>query len=130
MKAPVWVLRETVLALHEQLLALYGGAAGLRDVGLFDSALARPKNLFAYEKPTVFALGGSYAFGLVKNHPFVDGNKRTGFAVAALFLQLNGWRLEAGQADAVVQTLGLAAGAIDEAEYATWLTANSRRLAR
>jgi len=65
--------------------------------------------------------------GLIKNHPFVDGNKRIGFAVAALFLQLNGWRLEAGQADAVVQTLGLAAGAIDEVKYATWLTANSRQ---
>lgn len=115
MKAPVWVRCETVLAVHEQLLALYGGAAGLRDVGLFDSALARPKNLCASGTPTVFALAGSYA------------NKRIGFAVAALFLQLNGWRLEAGQADAVVQTLGLAAGAIGEADYATWLTANSRQ---
>ncbi|MEO6223293.1 MAG: type II toxin-antitoxin system death-on-curing family toxin [Vicinamibacterales bacterium] len=130
MKAPVWVLRDTVLALHEQLLALYGGAAGVRDVGLFDSALARPKNLFAYEKATVFALGASYAFGLIKNHPFVDGNKRVGFAVAVLFLQLNGRRFEGGQADAAVQTLGLAAGAIGEAEYAAWLTANSRRRAR
>lgn len=128
MKAPVWVLDETVLALHEQLLALHGGATGLRDRGLLESALARPRNLFVYEKATVFALAASYAFGLVKNHPFVDGNKRIGFAVGVLFLELNGVRLEAGEADAAVQTLGLAAGAIKEAEYAAWLKANSRRV--
>jgi len=128
MKAPVWVLDETVLALHEQLLALHGGATGLRNRGLLESALARPRNLFAYEKATVFALAASYAFGLVKNHPFVDGNKRIGFAVCVVFLQLNSWRFEAEEADAAVQTLGLAAGAIKEAEYAAWLKANSRRV--
>ena len=128
MKAPVWVLDETVLALHEQLLALHGGATGLRDGGLLESALARPRSLFAYKKATVFALAASYAFGLVKNHPFVDGNKRMGFAVGVLFLELNGLRFEAEEADAAVQTLGLAAGAIKEAEYAAWLKANSRRV--
>jgi death-on-curing protein len=130
MKAPVWVLRDTVLALHEQLLALHGGATGLRDAGLLDSALARPKNLFAYKKAPVFILAASYTFGLVKNHPFVDGNKRIGFTVCALFLELNGWRLEAEEADAAVQTLGLAAGAIKEREYAAWLKANCRRVVR
>ena len=128
MKAPVWVLDETVLAFHEQLLALHGGATGLRDRGLLDSALARRRNLFVHEKATVFALAASYAFGLVKNHPFVDGNKRIGFAVGVLFLELNGLRFEAEEADAAVQTLGLAAGAIKEAEYAAWLEANSRRV--
>ena len=128
MKAPVWVLDETVLAFHEQLLALHGGATGLRDRGLLESALARPRNLFVYEQATVFALAASYAFGLVKNHPFVDGNKRIGFAVGVLFLELNGLRFEAEEADAAVQTLGLAAGAIKEAEYAAWLRANSRRV--
>ncbi len=127
MKAPAWVLDETVLALHEQLLALHGGATGLRDRGLRESALARPRNLFVYKKATVFALAASYAFGLVKNHPFVDGNKRIGFAVGVLFLELNGLRFEAEEADAAVQTLGLAAGAIKETEYAAWLKAHSRR---
>jgi death on curing protein len=127
-KTPVWVLRETVLALHEQLLALHGGATGLRDAGLFDSALARPKNLQAYEQPSRFDLAASYGFGLIKNHPFVDGNKRIGFAVAALFLQLNGWRLEAEEVDATVQTLGVAAGAIKESDYAAWLKGSTRRM--
>lgn len=127
MKTPVWILRETVLALHERLLAEFGGSSGVRDRGLLDSALARPQNLRAYGKPAVFELAASYAFGIVKNHPFVDGNKRTGFAGAILFLELNGQRFEAAEADATIQTLALAAGAIDEGAYATWLHANSRR---
>jgi death-on-curing protein len=121
------VLLETVLSLHEQLLAAFGGAPGIREEGLFDSALARPENLFAYGKPSIFDLAASYAFGLVKNHPFVDGNKRTGFAVAALFIELNGYRFGAAEADVVVRTLGLAAGAISEAEYSAWLKVNARR---
>jgi death-on-curing protein len=127
-KAPVWVLRETVLALHDQLLAMFGGSAGLRDEGLLDSALARPQNLVAYGKPTIFELAASYGFGLVKNHPFVDGNKRIGFAVAVLFLELNGCAFKAAEADAAVQTLALAAGDVEEADYAAWLAANSRRI--
>lgn len=127
MKRPVWVLRETVLGLHEQLLAAFGGASGIRDEGLLDSALARPENLFAYGEPTLFELAASYGFGLVKNHPFVDGNKRVGFAVAALFIELNGYRLVASEADVVVRTLGLAASQIRESEYAAWLKAQSRR---
>lgn len=127
MKRPVRVLRETVLSLHEQLLAAFGGAPGIRDEGLYDSALARPENLFAYGKPSVFDLAAGHAFGLVKNHPFVDGNKRTGFAVAALLIELNGYRFSAAEADVVVRTLGLAASAISEAEYSAWLKANARR---
>ena len=126
MKMPVWVLRETVLTLHEQSLAEFGGAAGIRDEGLLDSALGKPKNLLAYGKPTLFDLAASYGFGLVKNHPFIDGNKRAGFIVAVLFLELNGYHLQATEADAAVRTLALAAGEMSEGEFATWLKTNSR----
>ena len=125
---PEWVLRETVLSLHEQLLAEFGGAGGIRDEGLLDSALGRPENLFGYGQPTLSQLAASYVFGLVKNHPFVDGNKRIGFAMGALFLQLNGRRLVATEADAVLQTLALAAGEIAEDAYACWLEANSEEM--
>ncbi len=125
MKRPAWVLKDTVLALHEQLLAEFGGSSGLRDVGLLESAIGRPVNVHVYENATVFDLAASYAFGLVKNHPFVDGNKRIGFAVAALFLELNGRSLRAPEADAVVQTLALAAGAITQDAYASWLEKHS-----
>ena len=130
MRRPEWVLTETVIALHEQLLAAFGGSAGVRDAGLLQSAMARPQNLVAHGKPTVFDLAASYAFGLVKNHPFVDGNKRTGFAVAVLFLELNGCRLDAAEADAAIRTLALAAGDLDERGFADWLRANSRRARR
>ena len=127
MKEPEWVLRETVLTLHEQSLAQFGGLAGIRDEGLLDSALGRPQNLFAYGKPTLFALAASYAFGLAKNHPFIDGNKRTAFVTAVLFLELNGRRFSAEEADAAVRTLALAAGEMTEAEYEAWLKANLKR---
>lgn len=130
MKEPRWVLREAVLALHERLLAEFGGLGGLRDPGMFDSALARPQQLFAYGKPNVCALAAAYAFGLVRNHPFLDGNKRIGFATAVLFLELNGRVFTATEVDAVVQTLALAAGALDEAGYSAWLKRNSRRARR
>ena len=102
MKEPVWVLREVVLMAHEQSLAQFGGSAGVRDEGLMDSALGKPKNLFAYGKPNLFALAAGYAFGLVRNHPFIDGNKRTGFVVAVTFLGCNGWYREASEVDAAV----------------------------
>lgn len=127
MKEPIWVLREVVLLAHEQSLAQFGGAAGIRDEGLLDSALGKPQNLFAYGKPSLFELAASYAFGIVKNHPFIDGNKRMGFVVALSFLQLNDWRLEASEVDATVRTLALAAGEMSEAAYAEWLKANSKR---
>ncbi len=124
MKRPEWILRETVLALHEQLLADFGGSEGIRDAGLVDSALSRPENLFAYGQPTLSALASAYTFGLVKNHPFMDGNKRIGFAIGVIFLELNGRAFIAAEADAVVQTLALAAGEIGEMDYARWLEAN------
>jgi death-on-curing protein len=124
-KEPVWILRETVLAVQEGLLAEFGGSAGVRDEHLLDSALARPQHLFAYGKPSYFDLAASYGFGLVKNHPFVDGNKRIGFTIAVLFLERNGHRFHAAEADAVLQTLALAAGEMTESGYAEWLKANS-----
>lgn len=127
MKTPVWVLRETVLTLQEQSLAEFGGAGGIRDEGLMDSALGKPENLFAYRKPTVFDLAASYGFGLVKNHPFIDGNKRAGFITAITFLELNGYRFHATEAEAAVNTLALAAGEMSEKEYAAWLKKNSKR---
>ena len=127
MKEPVWVFREVVLMLHEQSLAQFGGSAGVRDEGLLDSALGRPQHRFAYGKPTLFDLAASYAFGLVKNHPFIDGNKRTGFIVAVTFLELNGLRFGASEVDATVRTLALAAGEMSETAYSAWLKANSKR---
>ncbi len=128
MKTPVWVLRETVLALHEQSLVEFGGMAGTRDEGLLDSALGKPENLFAYGQPTIFDLAASYGFGLVKNHPFIDGNKRAGFIVAVIFLELNGYRFQATEADAAVRMLALAAGEMSETEFAAWLKKISRRM--
>jgi death-on-curing protein len=128
-KKPVWVLADAVVPLHEQLLGGFGGSSGVRDTGLLASALARPENLFAYGKPSRFDMAASYAFGLVKNHPFVDGNKRTGFLVAVLFLELNGYRFVATEVDATVKTLGLAADEVGESEFAAWLKANGKRSA-
>jgi death-on-curing protein len=126
-KKPAWVLREVVLILHEQSLAQFGGSAGVRDEGLLDSALSKPRNLFAYGKASLFDLAASYAFGLVKNHPFIDGNKRAGFVVAVLFLELNGYKFQATEVDAALRTLALAAGKMNEAAYSEWLKANSKR---
>lgn len=128
MREPVWILREVVLLAHEQSLAQFGGADGLRDEGLLDSALGKPHNLFAYGDPSLFELAASYAFGIVKILPFMDGNRRTGFVVAIAFLQINGWHLEASEVDATLRTLALAAGAMTEAEYADWLKAHCRRI--
>ena len=125
MKEPVWVLREVVDMLHGQSLAQFGGGAGVRDEGLLDSALDRPQNLFAYGKPTPFALAASYAFGLVKNHPFIDSNKRVAFVVAVTFLELNGRHFTADEVDVTVRTL--AAGAMSEAAFTAWLKANTKR---
>lgn len=128
MREPVWVLREVVLLAQQQSLAQFGGLDGVRDAGLLDSALGRPGNLYAYGQPSLFELAASYAFGLIKNHPFIDGNLRTGLVVGLTFLGVNGWRLEATEVDATLRTLALAAGEMSEAAYADWLKANSRRV--
>lgn len=126
MKTPVWVRRDVVLAYHDFLLAEHGGSPGLRDDGMLDSALMRPENQFPYGNPELFDLAASYAFGLVKNHPFIDGNKRIGFATAILFLELNDLRFIASEVDVVLRTLALAAGEMSEEAYTDWLRANSQ----
>lgn len=124
MSEPRWVTARALRALHSVGLAQFGGPEGVRDEGLLDSALARPKNLFAYGATDPAELAAGYAFALVRNHPFVDGNKRAGFLAAALFLELNGFRLVASEVEAAVQTLALAAADIEEGDYARWLGAN------
>jgi len=126
MKEPLWVSAEVVLAVQEELLARFGGLAGLRDEGLLDSALNRPKHLFHYGKPSLFELATEYALGVVKNHPFFDGNKRAGFMAAYIFLGVNGQELDAPEAEAVLKTLALAAGEIGAKEYAAWLKASCK----
>jgi len=121
MKMPYWITREECLALHDMMLTHYGGGAGLRDVGLLESALARPRQLLAYGKAEITDLAAAYVFGIVKNYPFVDGNKRTGFMLGVGFLERNGMDFFATEADAVTQTLGLAAGALTQQDYTAWL---------
>ena len=129
MKAPLWLSKDALLAMHDRLLADYGGGAGLRDEGLLESAMGRPRNLFAYEKQAnLFTLAAAYAVGIIKNHPFVDGNKRAGFVAAAVFLECNGYELQASESEATLKTLGLAANELSDADYATWLKANSKRI--
>jgi death-on-curing protein len=122
MSEPIWLHRFALELLHSESIAEHGGADGLRDAGLFESALARPMNLHAYEGVTDPArLAASYAFGLAKNHAFVDGNKRIAFIAAAMFLRLNGMRLVADQAEATLVTLSIASGAFSEDELAAWI---------
>lgn len=126
MNEPIWVLRETVLALQIHSLSLFGGLEGIRDETLLDSALQRPVNLQEYGQSTTFCeLAAAYAFGLVKNHPFLDGNKRIAFLTATVFLEANGLRFNGSEADAVLNTLALAASELSEAGFAAWLEANS-----
>ena len=125
MTEPVWIDRQAIELLHDESLAEHGGLPGLRDANLLESALARPRNLLGYEGVEDIArLAASYAFGLARNHPFVDGNKRAAFIAAALFIRLNGARLSADQVDAYETTLRLAAGEIGEAEFAAWIRGN------
>lgn len=116
-----WVDRQALLLLHGESLAEHGGAAGMRDAGLLESALARARNLAAYGEPDVADLAAAYGSGLSQNHPFVDGNKRAAFLSVGLFLALNGYCLVATQAEATVVMLALAGGELDEAEFAAWL---------
>ena len=120
-----WVNRSVLLLLHEESLAEHGGAPGLRDEGLLDSALARPVNLALYEAPDAARLAASYAVGLAKNHAFVDGNKRAAFLAVGLFLYSNGLRLRATQLDATMTMLDVASGNIDEMAFAQWLRENT-----
>ena len=128
MNAPIWIDASEAVALHDRLLAIDGGAAGVRDRALLESALARPRQRVAYaERASTVELAAAYTAGLVKNHPFNDGNKRTGFVVGILFLELNGFRFVASEEAAVAAVIALAAGELDEDGYAKFLANNSKR---
>ena len=118
---PCWLTRESVLAIHAQLLARFGGSSGIRDDNMLESALAKPRQLHAYGQPNAYEMAAAYAFGIVKNHPFVDGNKRAGFVAAYTFLGINGIDFTAPEEEAVLFTRGLAAGDIALEEYTLWL---------
>ncbi|MCB1869956.1 MAG: type II toxin-antitoxin system death-on-curing family toxin [Gammaproteobacteria bacterium] len=126
MTEPVWVLPELVLAVHQMLLAEHGGLPGVREQTLLDSALARPQQKLAYEDDiSIFELAASYSYGLARNHPFIDGNKRISLTVAAVFLELNGYSLNATEAEAVLIFQRLAAGTLSESELANWIRDSS-----
>jgi death-on-curing protein len=129
-KEPAWIDASDCLAFHEEMLARFGGLGGIRDSGLLDSALNRPLHLFAYGKPDLFELATAYAAGIIKNHPFLDGNKRAGFMAAALFLEVNDLEFSASEEEVVLQTLALAAGDSREKDYAAWLKASCKRRPR
>ncbi len=123
-----WVLPEVVQALHDRQVAEHGGMPGLRDAGLLAGALARPRNLAAYGRPDLHELAAAYACGLIQNHPFLDGNKRTGYTVARIFLLLHGADLSAPPAERVLVMVRVATGGLDEAGLAAWFRANTRVL--
>lgn len=121
-----WIDKQALLLLHDESLAEHGGATGLRDEGLLDSALARPLNAEAYGTPDYADLAAAYGSGLAQNHAFVDGNKRAAFLAVGLFLYLNGYRLVTTQADATLTILSLAAGEIEEAAFAAWIRSHAQ----
>jgi death-on-curing protein len=125
-RAPRWIAKKALLLLHEESLAQFGGARGLRDDGLLESALARPRNLHTYNpKSSIAELAASYTFGLVKNHPFVDdGNKRAAFLSIGLFLAINRYRLQADRVDAIQTMLAVASGELNEEGVAAWIERN------
>jgi death on curing protein len=122
----VWLQREVIISIHEQQLSEHGGGSGVRDVGLLESALSRPENLAGYgKKPDAADLAAAYGWGIARNHAFIDGNKRTGFVAVELFLALNGFSLDASDADCVITMLSVAAGDIPESEFASWIRAHA-----
>ena len=126
-KEPVWIAERDVLAIHDRLLAGHGGSPGLRDKGLLQSAVARPLHCHAYaDKPDVIEMAMLYTAGIIRNHPFVDSNKRTGFVTGVLFLELNGFIFRASEEDATQAVFGLAGGSLDEVAYTAWLSVNSK----
>lgn len=124
MTGPRWLLPQAVLAIHEEQIAEHGGLAGIRDEGLLASALARPQNKAGYGEDGLAVLAAAYAYGIARNHPFFDGNKRTAYVVMEVFLQLNGMRLVAGDVEATVTFLRMSAGELDEDALALWIRSN------
>lgn len=127
MNAWIWIERAAILAIHDMQLAEHGGGSGVRDHNLLEFALARPINLAAYGDPDAPALAAAYGYGISRNHAFIDGNKRTGFVAAELFLRLNGHQLVADDADCVLTMLAVASGDISEDAFAAWLRAHTTR---
>ena len=121
----IWLSRALILAVHDEQLAQHGGASGIRDAGLLESALARPANRAAYGDPDIAELAALYAIALARNHPFVDGNKRTAYVALELCLRLNGLRFAVSDAEAAVVMLQLAAGEISDEEFTTWVRQNA-----
>ena len=125
MTEPIWLLKPVILAAHNMMISRFGGAPGIRGEGLLDSALARPVNLYHHENMSdITRLAASYAAGIIKNHAFVDGHKRTGFIAAYTFLDINGETLQADEISATTMTFSLESSEVSEIEYATWLTQN------
>ncbi len=122
----VWLDRRLIIAIHEIQLAEHGGALGLRDAGLLDSALARPLNRAGYTEPDTAELAALYALAIVGNHPFIDGNKRTGFAALFTFLSFNGMEFDPPEVEATMTMLALAAGELEDAEFIAWVRLHSR----
>jgi death-on-curing protein len=128
---PTWIDERDALALHGKSLLVHGGAAGIRDIGLLQSALFRPKQLLAYSaNANLISMAAAYTAGIVQNHPFIDGNKRAGFLAGVLFLELNGYRFEASEEEAAQAVLNLAAGTLVEIQFAKFLERNSKKLKR
>jgi death on curing protein len=121
MHEPKWIRLEAVVAAHSKQLARHGGIEGVRDIGLLESALSRPRNLFVYQSPDIADLAAAYAFGIVRNHPFLDGNKRTALATCRAFLLVNGYTVDASQDEKAEIILKLAASELSEHEFAAWL---------
>ncbi len=124
MNEPVWIINQAVLAMHDVLLVKFGGAPGLRNESLLESAPARPVNLWSYEKPNLFRLAAAYTYGMIKDHPFVDGNKRTGYLIGGMLLERNGHKLRASEEEATAAIMDLASHQITETDFAHWLRAN------
>ncbi len=130
MREPVWVREDLTIAIHERVLADHGGESGIRDRGLLESALARPQQIHAYDDPDLATLAAAYATGIIRNHPFIDGNKRVGFMVAYVFLSRNGVNLTATEVSATQAVMDLAAGQMTEEQFCQWLRDNTERARR
>ncbi len=129
MNEPKWVLEEAAKAIHDMLLLEHGGDEGVRDIALLESALNRAPQKFAYDsKATVYELAAAYSFGIAKNHPFVDGNKRTAFMTGVIFLEINGYKFVASECESTVIFEGLAGSKISEPELSMWLEQNSKKV--
>lgn len=128
MSDPLWLPKALILRIHDRQIDLFGGLSGMRDERLLESALSRPMNAYAYGEEDVFALAALYAAGIIRNHPFADGNKRTGYVAALTFLRAKGWRLIVPDEERIAKTLLLAAGDIDADAYAAWLKSASEQV--